>query len=155
MPVRFRCRHCNQLLGIARRKIGMEVSCPTCRNMVLVPAVDSPDVDQPARRNNPLFEGSDLDALLQPGAVPDLAAAPPPPPSPARGEGKAPAAAWAPPAPAAFDVAAYNPPGPAAPIAPPAGVVLSPFQATLFTVGIVVLLAVFFAAGLLIGRFLL
>ena len=150
MPVRFRCHHCNQLLGIARRKIGTEVSCPTCRKMLLVPAVDSPDVDRPAERNNPIFEGSDLDALLQPGAAPQLAAelAPPAPAA-------APATAWAPPAPAAFEAAPYNPPGPVAPAAAPPGVVLSPVQATIFTVGIVVLLAVFFAAGLLIGRFLL
>jgi phage FluMu protein Com len=154
MPVRFRCRHCNQLLGIARRKIGTEVSCPTCRNKVLVPAEDSPDVDQPARRNNPLFEGSDLDALLQPGAVPELAAEPAKPaPSPAAA---APAWAPAPPAPAAapFDAEPYSPPGPFPPAGPPSGVVLSPFQATLLTVGIVVLLFLFFAVGLLIGRFL-
>jgi hypothetical protein len=49
----------------------------------------------------------------------------------------------------------YSPPGPVAPALPGAGVVLSPMQATLFTVGVVLLLAVFFAAGLLIGRFLL
>ncbi len=143
MPVRFRCKYCNQLLGIARRKIGMEVNCPTCHNPVLVPPTDSPDVDQPAPKKDPLFEGSDLDALLRPAA-----ASPPDPVKPA-------APGWSPPGPppAAFDVQPYPAPGPAAP--PPSGVVLSPTQATLLTVGAVLILAVAFAAGLLIGRFLL
>ena len=140
MPVRFRCSHCHQLLGIARRKIGMEVNCPTCHNKVLVPATDAPDVDEPpARKPDPLFEGSDLDALLQPSVV-DPAA------------GQPPRAAWPAPAPGSINVEPYNPPGPAVPAAPP-GVFLSPFQATLLTVGTVLLLAVFFTAGLLIGRF--
>jgi phage FluMu protein Com len=145
MPVRFRCQHCNQLLGIARRKIGMEVSCPTCRNKVVVPPTDAPDVDRPAAKQDPLFEGSDLDRLLQPAAEPAVE-----PPRPA-------APAWSPPAPAplAFDAPPYNPPGPVAPAAAPAGVVLSPLQATMLTVGAVLILAVAFAAGLLIGRFLL
>lgn len=87
MPVRFRCRHCNQLLGIARRKIGMEVSCPTCRHRVLVPATDAPDVDQPTvRKADAPFEGSDLDALLQPSFPAAPAAAPQQPPT-----------AWSPP----------------------------------------------------------
>ena len=147
MPVRFRCQYCNQLLGIARRKIGTEVSCPTCRNKVMVPPTDSPDVDQPAPKKDPLFEGSDLDALLQPAAPEAVSAHAPKPPPPA----------WSPsaPAPAAFNVEPYNPPGPVTQAAPPPGVMLSPFQATLFTIGVVLLLAVFFAAGLLIGRFLL
>ena len=138
MPVRFRCQYCNQLLGIARRKIGMEVNCPTCHNKVVVPPTDSPDVDQPAGKKDPLFEGSDLDALLRPAAAP--------PPEPVK---KDPPLR---PFPAAFDVAPYPAPAPAA---PPPGVVLSPFQATLLTVGAVLILAVAFAAGLLIGRFLL
>ena len=146
MPVRFRCHHCHQLLGIARRKIGMEVHCPTCHNPVRVPATDAPDVDQPAvRKPDPLFEGSDLDALLQPSVVDPTAGAPPqvkPPP----------AAVWPAPASPAVDVEPYNPPGPA-PAAAPAAVVLSSLQATLLAVGAVLLLAVFFTMGLLIGRF--
>lgn len=131
MPVRFRCRHCHQLLGIAHRKIGTEVNCPTCHNKVVVPATDAPDVDRPTvRKPDPLFEGSDLDALLQPSPVEPAAALPQP----------------APPA-APLDVAPYRPP------AAPTGLTLSSFQATLLTVGTVLLLALFFAAGLLIGRY--
>ena len=135
MPVRFRCRHCHQLLGIAHRKIGTEVNCPTCHNKVLVPATDAPDVDRPTvRKPDPLFEGSDLDALLQPSPA-DPAAASPPPAAPA----------------ASLDVEPYRPPAPLS--VPPAGLTLSSFQATLLTVGTVLLLALFFAAGLLIGRY--
>jgi hypothetical protein len=37
MPIRFRCAYCNQLLGIARRKAGTVVRCPTCAGQVVVP----------------------------------------------------------------------------------------------------------------------
>jgi phage FluMu protein Com len=37
MPIQFRCGSCQQLLGIARRKAGMIVSCPTCRQKTRVP----------------------------------------------------------------------------------------------------------------------
>jgi hypothetical protein len=43
MPIRFRCVHCKQLLGIARRKAGTLVRCPKCQQQVLVPtALDAP-----------------------------------------------------------------------------------------------------------------
>ena len=38
MPIRFRCAYCNQLMGIARRKAGTVVSCPTCQGQVVVPS---------------------------------------------------------------------------------------------------------------------
>jgi hypothetical protein len=37
MPIRFRCCFCNQLLGIAHRKAGTVIDCPTCRGKVWVP----------------------------------------------------------------------------------------------------------------------
>lgn len=37
MPIRFRCSHCNRLLGIARRKAGTEIRCPHCDRGVTVP----------------------------------------------------------------------------------------------------------------------
>src|SRR5947209_4069935 len=49
MPIRFRCAYCNQLLGIARRKAGTVVRCPTCAGEVNGPFV---------------FERSDFDELL-------------------------------------------------------------------------------------------
>jgi hypothetical protein len=158
MPVRFRCQFCNQLLGIARRKIGTQVECPTCHNSVTVPAVDSPDAAAPVKRYDPpLFERSDIDDLLgrapadPPGTVappsPDPVAPPAPPPAP-----------WALP-PTDFQPEPYKPSAPSPAVgrpgpAPAAGVVLTPLNATLLTVAAVLLLAVAFAAGLLIGRFL-
>ncbi len=131
MPVRFRCRHCHQLLGIAHRKIGTEVNCPTCHNKVVVPAADAPDADRPTvRKPDAPFEGSDLDVLLQPSPAEPAAASPPT---------------------AAREVEPHRPPGP--PAAAPSGLTLSPFQATVLTVATVLLLALFFAAGLLIGRY--
>src|SRR5258708_5085256 len=79
MPIRFRCPHCNQLMGIARRKAGSLVNCPTCTTSVLVPLNDvleedsqSPSAAPPAPAPTPaapsppreLFERDDFDAFL-------------------------------------------------------------------------------------------
>jgi hypothetical protein len=142
MPIRFRCQYCNQLLGISRRKAGTAVRCPTCRGQVIVPTTGlSP---------SPLLEGSNFEAPFQGPAVED----PPVPPFPF------------PPAdaPPAFDVerlagpTALPEPGTGGHTprrSPAAGLVLSPAQATLLTVAAVILLALAFAAGLLVGRFVL
>ncbi len=37
MPIQFRCGNCRQLLGIARRKAGAVVACPTCGGKTIVP----------------------------------------------------------------------------------------------------------------------
>jgi len=161
MPVRFRCQFCNQLLGIARRKIGLQVECPTCHNSVTVPATDAPDVGAPGKRYDPpLFERSDIDELLGPGpAAQPVTAAPPPVPAaepapPARAP-----APWSAMPPTDFHAEPYQlPPPPDRPAPAPgqvAGVVLTPLNATLLTVAAVLVLAVAFAAGLLIGRFVL
>src|SRR2546421_5328528 len=65
MPIRFRCSYCNQLLGIARRKVGSVVRCPTCAGQVVVPDHDAEEFDKagdPA--NPPLFEREDFDSLF-------------------------------------------------------------------------------------------
>ena len=51
MPIRFRCSHCNRLLGIARRKAGTETKCPHCEGMILVPAEDAAEDNRAARRH--------------------------------------------------------------------------------------------------------
>jgi phage FluMu protein Com len=149
MPIRFRCEHCQQLLGIARRKAGMHVSCPTCRRQVLVPAKDQEEAHVPAAappgQSPPLFERDDFDALLRPppsmvseAPAPrhNHALAPPPAPRPeARTEYPAPEQEW--------------------PAGDGAGLVLSPARATALTVAVILLLAVAFGAGLLVGRFYL
>jgi ribosomal protein S27E len=154
MPIRFRCPHCNQRLGIARRKAGTEVQCPKCHAPVLVPPTDmeggadvaapvpAPD-DAPAPA--PLvFERSDFeDYLKEPiHQAPVPAAEPPPAP-----------AARLPAAPPAFFPAPAPLPAPA-PQQPP-GLFLSPTQATILTVIAILLLALAFGAGLWVGRYLL
>jgi phage FluMu protein Com len=140
MPIRFRCKYCEQLLGIAHRKIGTEVRCPECHKMVLVPAEDAPDVEEATRKGAPPSEG-DMDALPQPlGAVPP------------GGQSKGTVGStFSPPASALepFDVEPYRLP------APVAGVVLSPWHAMLLTLAALFVLVLAFAVGLLVGRFLL
>jgi phage FluMu protein Com len=43
MPIRFRCHHCEKLLGIARRKAGAQIHCPQCGVSLVVPAQDETD----------------------------------------------------------------------------------------------------------------
>ncbi len=68
MPIRFRCAYCNQLLGIAKRKAGSVVRCPTCAGQVVVPNVEIEDVDEPSGAGEPfVFERNDFDDLLREG----------------------------------------------------------------------------------------
>jgi phage FluMu protein Com len=155
MPIRFRCRHCNQLLGIARRKAGMMVRCPTCRGEVLVPAeevkVTERVADGPAEPA-PLFERDDFEALLK--NAPEPGARPPEVPRPVPGPVLAHPVGPPPPPPAEFDVEPVRRSGPAPAAAPPAGLVLSPAVATVLTVAGIILLGVAFGAGVLVGRYL-
>jgi phage FluMu protein Com len=149
MPIRFRCQHCNQLMGIARRKAGMTVTCPTCRAQLVVPQAEAeakpgapaspapPTSPEPA----PLFERSDFEDFLQNPvneSPPPRADAPIPPPPPFAVEIPAP-----PPV--------SLPPGTLQPHS--AGLVLSPTQATWLTVVAILLLALAFGAGLLVGHY--
>ncbi len=67
MPIRFRCAYCNQLMGIARRKAGNVVRCPTCAGQVIVPTPGAaepepppPPAPQPVKGPS-LFEQGDFD----------------------------------------------------------------------------------------------
>jgi phage FluMu protein Com len=40
MPIRFRCPSCNQMLGIASRKAGSQIECPTCGMTQRVPTAE-------------------------------------------------------------------------------------------------------------------
>jgi hypothetical protein len=116
MPIRFRCPTCDRLLSTARRKAGTRVVCPRCEDEVTVPDADLADAgtaaDEPvgavpaapatpvreARRpatprpkmpapqpgdSGPLFERTDIERLLGPVvAKPDGAAAAKPAPAP-------------------------------------------------------------------------
>src|SRR5580700_3891271 len=68
MPIRFRCAYCNQLMGIARRKAGTVVRCPTCSGQVVVPHPDQEATAKPgtgrSAEDSPLFERSDFDEFF-------------------------------------------------------------------------------------------
>jgi hypothetical protein len=145
MPIRFRCRYCNQLMGIARRKAGMTVQCPTCHAQVVVPQPEPGDKAEPPEEQHipeappPLFERSDFEAFLQNPVA------------------EKPAVHSAPPLPFATEM-------PSSPslATPPHGtrlraarLVLSPMQATWLTVVVILLVALAFGAGLLVGHYLI
>ncbi len=54
MAIRFRCAFCNQLMGIATRKVGTVVRCPKCAQQNVVPATSdiapSPSATCPAAK---------------------------------------------------------------------------------------------------------
>jgi hypothetical protein len=153
MPVRFRCAYCNQLLGIARRKAGTIVRCPTCSGQVVVPSVESLPVNQPAGAvEQALFERSDFDELLgtaTTGHPPAAVEASPQAPMQV-----APAGAWGTHAEPAFDVAKLDPSASQRLAAPP-GMVLSPTKATILAVVVIVLIGAAFGAGVVVGKFVL
>ena len=161
MPIRFRCVYCNQLLGIAHRKAGTVVRCPTCAGQVVVPATEAAAEAQngPAGPSEPfLFEENDLDQLFTPGATEPASA-----PSPRAGGGPhpvavlpqpaadAPAGAWGTYAEPPFDVERIDVTAAPQPGAAPAGIVLSSTKATVLSVVWIVSLVLAFGAGLLVG----
>jgi hypothetical protein len=156
MPIRFRCRYCNQLMGIARRKAGMVVHCPTCHGQVVVPQPDS--VEQPEFHPSepsgepaaPVFERSDFEAFLQDPikeALPLDATNPPvPQPQPLEPPSSSPHETECTPSPplSLTENALKR---------RPVGLLLSPTQATWLTVVAILLLALAFGAGLLVGHY--
>jgi hypothetical protein len=168
MAIRFRCEHCHQLLGIARRKAGSRVECPTCHARVLVPLTDTGTTAPAPAGQEPLFERSDFDKVFQVPAdeAPSViakGARSSPSPNPAKPRGNGPLIGGAP-----FDIERVEmPPGTsggargAAPGVPapsaqsPPGYVLTPGRASLVTVLGILLLALAFGAGLYVGRYLL
>src|SRR5262245_60470883 len=96
MPIKFRCAYCNQLMGIARRKAGTVVNCPTCNGQVVVPTpppqVPPPELPPPVpeKPNSPkhnVFDRQDFDPVnfnTEPGA--GSAVNPPTMPTPPSGE---------------------------------------------------------------------
>jgi phage FluMu protein Com len=150
MPIRFRCTYCHQLMGIARRKAGTEVECPTCKGKVLVPASSDEHVpvQPPAADAPPFFEQHDFDFLNIPQkAEPALAAPPQPQPVPQPEPLPRPVRQ-----PSGYDVDVAPMPGAMLPPGEPAGIYLSPTRATLLTVAVILGLALAFSAGLLVGR---
>ncbi len=64
MPIRFHCKRCNQLLGIASRKAGSEIQCPKCRITQIVPseeaALATTAMNRSARPQETVEANSDL-----------------------------------------------------------------------------------------------
>lgn len=141
------------------------VDCPTCHAQVLVPSADE-EVDlgaapapgtapsapaiatAPAHQpfEEPLFERSDFSKMFKPPA--DVRPAPPaamPEPQPANGPLPGPRHVDVEPAPAWV--------GPQ-PQSLPAGYVVTPARASILTVIVILLMALAFGAGLVVGRFL-
>jgi phage FluMu protein Com len=153
MPIRFRCHACNQLLGIARRKAGMQVKCPTCRTEVTVPKTDEVEREEEpaAAAPEPLFERDDFEAMLNEPAGTSASRAAAAPPAPV----------FVPPQPAAaqrfYESEPYAPPSASASRRnpPPVGILISPARATVLTVAVILLLALAFGAGLLVGGYYL
>src|SRR5262249_21232007 len=118
MPIRFRCAYCNQLLGIARRKAGQVVRCPTCAGQVVVPTPEEvaeagagamPNSPPVGGDGPPVFERSAFDEIFQ---VPEGTGPAAPPPSVG---GRTAATTGAPPEVNPFAVEPLAPPAPPAP----------------------------------------
>lgn len=82
MPIKFRCPHCQQFLGISRAKAGVLTDCPMCGRTVRVPGLDgkvaplpSPELDLGDRG---LAQALDALAALEsgPAVVAELETAP-------------------------------------------------------------------------------
>lgn len=69
MPIKFRCQHCQQLLGISRSRAGAIVDCPGCGRSLRVPGLDGetqklPDPSTTVRRDTSLLSAlSELSEL--------------------------------------------------------------------------------------------
>jgi phage FluMu protein Com len=146
MPIKFRCKYCNQLMGIARRKAGTDVNCPTCNGVLSVPFQDEPTAAVPpvGAPPQPIFESNDFDAYLQADVRNQPVVTAPPIAAPVQGTGTV----WSPPAPKMIPVEpAYHPA-----YGPQPGIVISNGLATLLTIGVIFLMALAFSLGLFVGR---
>lgn len=67
MPIKFRCQHCRQFLGISRTRAGGLVDCPTCGRTIRVPNLDGTVDPLPQPKLNVAELGSALDELASIG----------------------------------------------------------------------------------------
>jgi phage FluMu protein Com len=145
MPIRFRCKRCNQWLAIASRKAGSEIQCPKCGWSQVVPNQEAASaamaMDQFAKNHETAENGSSL-------TVYDDQPAPIEIPQPAQQQKTAAST----PASATADLSAAE--GQLALGKPvPRGMILYP-RSTLYVQGalLLILFAVGFGSGYLIGR---
>ena len=79
MPIKFRCQHCDQFLGIARSRAGDLVDCPRCGRMLRVPgepATVAPAAAKDRHEDSLASALSELSALAE-GRLPGELPAPP------------------------------------------------------------------------------
>ena len=114
--------------------------CPICHADLIVPEGEEESPAPPPAANPPplVFERSDFEAFLE---------------SPVRQPAPPPAEAPPPPAPSPYESQRLEVLAPERKPVPPAGLVLSPTQATWLTVVAILLLALAFGAGLLVGHY--
>jgi hypothetical protein len=153
MPIRFRCAFCSQLLGIARRKSGSVINCPTCGGPLVVPreADNQPAaLEPPGDEPNRLLEDCDVDILLRPPATGHaLESEARVSASPEGGLATQPSGL--------ASVASSTPTsesrvGVPHSVAPHVGLLITPGRATVLAVVLVVLLAAAFVVGFLVGQ---
>ncbi len=93
MPIKFRCKHCHQLLGISRSRASALVDCPQCGRSLRVPELDGrtrriPDPESAVKTDAALLSAlSELSVLDQEEPIPAAER-----PVPATGQGTADAA---------------------------------------------------------------
>ncbi len=79
MPIRFRCGYCNGMVGIARRKAGMDTTCPHCGYTVTVPEAETEAPNDSTREPVDLDEfftdSPEADVSEPPAASPETPAA--------------------------------------------------------------------------------
>jgi hypothetical protein len=161
MPIRFRCAYCNQLLGIARRKSGTVVRCPTCAGHVVVPNLPAEEPENTEKTPDSVFERSDFDELLSEPRVQAMGGE--------KKEGESgssdapvaissaepPPGAWGTHAEPPYSVARLNPSSSAIasaePVAQPLGMVLTSRKTRLFAILGGLGFIVMFLAGILVG----
>lgn len=77
MPIKFRCKHCHQLLGIAVSRAGAVVDCPQCGRSLRVPELDGktrklPNAAAKTKGDSALISAlSELSALNSTDIVPE------------------------------------------------------------------------------------
>jgi phage FluMu protein Com len=150
MPIRFHCKRCEQLLGIASRKVGSEIECPKCGFVQTVPSEEAAAVATALRSTR----GNSVSIDAEEGFTVYDDAPEPVEIAPDARRGKTPVSPPAPPA--ASPVSTSGGPEPSAespPVASPRGMILFP-RRMLYVQGVLVsLLALaFFAAGYFVGR---
>lgn len=81
MPIKFRCTHCNQFLGISRSQSGSIVDCPSCGRSIRVPDLDGTVAPLPRPAidlsDNSLASALEQLAALELGVSQDAVAAEP------------------------------------------------------------------------------